>query len=163
MAKRLVIDLAKCDGCKDCTVNCAYLYQPGLHDHGLTSIREYLAYAVVCRRCENASCINACKFSALERQPDGLLKRYNMRCVSCKCCSHACPFGTIYPELIPFYAVRCDNCASKIETGDISCASSCAKSAIEFKEVEENPKENLFIVNDFLATRGVPRWVKDAV
>jgi Fe-S-cluster-containing dehydrogenase component len=162
MTKKLFIDLTKCDECGTCTVNCSYLYQPHVEDHGMTALREQIAYALVCRRCENPSCVAACKFSAIERQEDGVLKRYNMRCVSCKCCSHACPFGTIYPEVIPFYAVRCDSCAAKLDTGDPGCLRGCAKGAVEFKEVEESPKEGIYKVNDHLYAK-TTKWVKEAV
>jgi Fe-S-cluster-containing hydrogenase component 2 len=162
MAKRLFIDTVKCDQCETCGVTCGYLYQPGVDDHGLVALRELISYAIVCRRCENPSCVAACKFEALERQDDGVLRRHNMRCVSCKCCSHACPFGTIYPELIPFYAVRCDYCAAKLQSGEISCVSSCPRGALEFREVEENEKEGVFLVNDYLAAKA-PKWKKDAV
>jgi Fe-S-cluster-containing hydrogenase component 2 len=162
MAKRLFIDLYKCDECEECTVRCGYMYQPGLADHGMAALREELAYQVVCRRCEEASCVNACKFKALERQENGVLKRYNMRCVSCKCCSQACPFGTIYPELVPFFAVRCDYCMHKLENGDMSCLSSCAKNAVEYREVEESKKDGIYIVNDHLAVHA-PKWDKKEV
>jgi Fe-S-cluster-containing dehydrogenase component len=124
MAKRLFIDMVKCDECAECTVRCAYMYQPTVTDHGLRALREEVAFLLTCRRCEEPSCVAACKFEALERREDGVMVRHNMRCVSCKCCSHACPFGTIYPELTPFYAVRCDYCLSQMQKGELACVSS---------------------------------------
>jgi Fe-S-cluster-containing dehydrogenase component len=161
MAKRLLIDLNKCDECETCTVKCSYFYQPGITDHGLVALRELIAYVLVCRRCENPSCVAACRFSALERQPDGVLQRYNMRCVSCKCCSQACPFGTIYAEVIPFFATRCDYCLAKIGQGDPACLSTCANQAVTFQEVEESEKEGVFLVNEHLAAKA-PKWKKTA-
>lgn len=161
MAKRLFIDLNKCDACEKCAVNCAYFYRPQMTDHGMLALRELATFALICRRCEEPSCVAACKFEALERQTDGVLKRHNLRCVSCKCCSHACPFGTIYPETAPFYVTQCDFCALM---GDkkIPCTVNCAKQAVEFKEVEESPKEGIFLVGDHLAVRA-PRWDKKDV
>ena len=159
--KRLLIDLNKCDACDTCTVKCGYFYQPDVTDHGLVALRELIAYILVCRRCENPSCVAACRFSALERQPDGVLQRYNMRCVSCKCCSQACPFGTIYAEVIPFFSTRCDYCLGKLGQGDPSCLSTCAKQAITFQEVEESEKEGIFFVNEHLAAKA-PKWKKTA-
>jgi Fe-S-cluster-containing dehydrogenase component len=161
MAKRLFIDLTKCDECEKCEIRCAYFYRPQMTDHGVLALREMAAFAVICRRCENPDCVAACKFEALERQSDGLIKRYNMRCVSCKSCSHACPFGTIYPETLPFYVSKCDFCAM---TGDeaIPCVIACKNKAIEFREVEESPKEGIFLVGEHLAVRA-PRWDKKEV
>jgi Fe-S-cluster-containing dehydrogenase component len=162
MAKRLFIDLFKCDECEECTVRCGYLYQPQVTDHGVRALREEIAFLLTCRRCENPSCVAACKFDALERMADGELKRHTLRCVSCKCCSHACPFGTIYPELTPFYAVRCDYCLNRLNQGDPSCVSSCAKNAISYEEVVASDKDAIVIINDHLAVRA-PQWKKEAV
>lgn len=161
MAKRLFIDLNKCDACEKCSVNCAYFYRPQVADHGLLFLREMATFALVCRRCENPSCVAACKFDALERQADGILKRHNLRCVSCKSCSYACPFGTIYPETVPFYVSRCDFCV-RMDDANPPCVTSCNGQAIEFREVDEAPKDGVFLVGAHLAVRA-PRWNKKDV
>ena len=100
MTKRLIIDLALCDQCDSCAVGCG----------GLLSLREKATFELVCRRCAHASCIIACPFDALERLDDGaVIRRHNLRCVSCKLCAQACPFGTIYPDLLPFYSLSYEN------------------------------------------------------
>jgi len=148
--KKLVIDLAACDHCYasegGCAVDCG----------GLISVREQATFALICRRCEHASCIIACPFNALERTEDGgIIKRHNLRCVSCKLCAQACPFGTIYPEMLPFYQVRCDGCAGREEK---LCVATCRKGAIEYRLVEPG-EEGVHIVDEYLAAR-VERWVK---
>lgn len=161
MAKRLVLDMYKCDECQECTVKCDYMYQPQITDHGIRALREEVAYLLICRRCEEPSCVAACRFDAIERQENGVLKRYNLRCVSCKSCSQACPFGTIYPELTPFYAVKCDFCMQKTVKGDFSCVSSCTKNAIEYREVDESEKD-VYIISEHFAVRA-PKWEKEKV
>lgn len=154
--KRLFIDLTKCDGCEKCQVQCGAFYRGTAADHGMLALREFVTFALVCRRCEEPCCVGACRFSALERQADGLLKRYNMRCVSCKCCSHACPFGTIYPETVPFYVTNCDFCVTS-NGENPPCAVSCEHKAIEYREVEESPKESTYLLGEHLAVRA-PKW-----
>lgn len=161
MSKRLFIDLKKCDECKECIVDCVYFYRAGDKEHGIISLRELAAFMLICRRCEEPSCVKACKFDALERGDDGVLRRHNMRCVSCKSCVNACPFGTIYPETVPFYAARCDYCLGSADGAPV-CVSSCEKHAIEYREVQESEKEGISIVNDHLAIRA-PRWNKKDV
>lgn len=160
MGKKLFIDLEKCGKCDACRVECSYFYRPRATDHGLLTLRELANFAVFCRRCENPSCIAACRFEALERQPDGLLERYNLRCVSCKCCSQACPFGAILPDQVPFYVTACDFCLGR--PGEPPCVISCVNRAIEYREVVESEKDGIFIVNDGLAVRS-PKWIKEAV
>jgi Fe-S-cluster-containing dehydrogenase component len=161
MAKRLFIDLTKCDECEQCTVDCSYLYRAKATDHGILTLREMAQFALVCRRCEEPSCVAACKFEALERQDDGVLKRYNMRCVSCKCCSQACPFGTIYPDTVPFTVTRCDFCLSS-SVREPPCVAGCVKQAIEYKDVGESPEDDIYLVNEKLAIRA-PKWDKQSV
>lgn len=158
MAKRLFIDLNKCDACEECTVTCVGSGRAEAADRGMLALRELAAFAVVCRRCEEPDCAAACKYEALERQTDGMMKRYNMRCVSCKSCSHACPFGIIYPETLPFYVVPCDFCA-RVDDEKMPCAIACVKQAVEFRDVEESPKEGIFLVGERLAVKA-PRWNK---
>jgi Fe-S-cluster-containing hydrogenase component 2 len=162
MSKRLYIDLEKCDGCEECTVKCSYFYQNGpATDHGILALREIASFALVCRRCEEPSCVKACRFEALERQEDGIMKRYNMRCVSCKCCAQACPFGTIYPETVPFYATTCDFCAGS-KDGQPECVATCEKNAVEYRQVKESEEKGIFFVGENLAVRA-PRWNKKDV
>ena len=162
MAKRLYIDMLKCDECKECTVKCDYLYQPEVTDHGILALREQVAFMLVCRRCEEPSCVAACKFDALERQENGILERYNMRCVSCKCCSHACPFGTIYPETVPYMSTKCDFCLEWPDGREPSCISNCVKNAIEYREIEELQKDDIHLLGDHLAVHST-KWAKKDV
>jgi len=153
--KRLFIDLTKCTECAQCTLDCSYFYRAKMTDHGILSMRELGSFLVFCRRCENPGCVAACRFEALERQKDGVLRRYNLRCVSCKCCSHACPFGTILPDTLPFYVSRCDFC---LERGsEPSCLIGCVNKAIEFKEVEESAKDGIYLIGEHVAVKS-PKW-----
>jgi Fe-S-cluster-containing hydrogenase component 2 len=157
MSKRLVIDLDTCDDCDRCGVSCDYFYRPHPADHGVLALRERATFELVCRRCEEPSCVDACPFNALERQGDGVLKRYNLRCVSCKLCAHACPFGTIYLDMVPFYEARCDYCLGQ---GDDAppCVGSCRRGAIEYRVV--SPEEpGIHVLDGHLAARAA-KWMK---
>ncbi|MCK5241709.1 4Fe-4S binding protein [bacterium] len=160
--KRIVIDLYKCDQCKQCDVKCDYWYRPHASDHGILALREMVTYLVVCRRCENPNCVAACRFEALERQPEGHMQRYNLRCVSCKSCVQACPFGTIYPDTVPYYTAKCNLCVSRIGQEYPICIVNCKNNAIEYKEVRDSESEGLVIISEYLAVRA-PQWVKESV
>jgi Fe-S-cluster-containing dehydrogenase component len=161
MVKRLVIDLNKCDACEQCTLECASFHRARATDHGVLSLRESATFALVCRRCEDPACVAACKFEALERQADGVLKRYNLRCVSCRCCSHACPFGTIYPETLAFFVTTCDFCVAG-EGSEPPCVPSCVNHALSFEEAGPSEDDGVYLLADNLAVRA-PKWDKKDV
>ncbi len=120
-------------------------------------MRERATFELICRRCEEPSCVDACPYDALERQSDGVLKRHNLRCVSCKLCAHACPFGTIYPDMVPFYVTPCNFCLGASDT-EPPCARSCGRGALAYREVDpEEPR--LHIIDDHLAARSA-KWIK---
>jgi Fe-S-cluster-containing hydrogenase component 2 len=88
--EKLFIDLDLCatGQCKTCEIQCSYFYHAAANN-GIASVAELATYALVCRRCEEPHCVNACPEEALEQQSEKekLLIRHNMRCVSCKSCS----------------------------------------------------------------------------
>jgi len=103
--------------------------------------------------------VEACPWEALEKQNDGVLKRYMMRCTSCKSCSMACPFGTIYPETIPFIASRCDYCLNRLPEGASPiCLESCSHGGIKYGEYEEKKEEGLYRASEFLVIKTALKW-----
>jgi len=170
--KRLFIDLDKCNECPECVIHCSYMYHPQpdvegdggpfkSSNIGITSLREYATFALFCRHCEEAPCVSACYKEALEKQADGHLKRYKMRCTSCKSCSIACPFGTIFPDFIPYLDSSCDYCIDRSDkTPD--CIKTCTYKAIEFKDVKEDPENNIYHVGDNLVVKS-SKWSREEI
>lgn len=150
--RRLIIDLERCERCPECVADCCSLLQ---------GLREKVVFALLCRRCEVASCVIACPFDAIERQEDGIIRRYNLRCVSCKSCAHACPFGTIYPEMLTFYdrpyESFCEQCLAGSDD-EPACVASCGQGALEYR-VADSAEGDLHILDDYVAAR-VRKWVK---
>ncbi|MFH1848246.1 MAG: 4Fe-4S dicluster domain-containing protein [Candidatus Omnitrophota bacterium] len=155
--KRLYIDLDICGKCPECVVACSYFYHP--QNKGVASVLEYATFATICRQCEDAPCVKSCYHDALEKQPDGVLKRYNMRCSSCKSCTIACPFGTILPEVIPYLSSSCDYCVGASGDKLPKCIGSCPHKAIELKAVKEDPQNNIYLIGDNLAVHSA-KWAK---
>lgn len=155
MSKRLFIDLDLCNNCRECEARCQYFYHP--ENCGIANLREYATFVLFCRRCEEAPCVNSCYHQALEKQPDGVLKRYKMRCTSCKSCSAACPFGTIFADFIPYLDSRCDYCVGASEKLP-KCLISCPEKAIELIEIAaDDPANDIYLVGEHLAVH-TRRW-----
>ena len=159
MKKRLFIDLEACYKCKECTAECDYSHRTD--NDGVSCLLERVSKILVCRKCEAAPCVKSCVFDALEKQPDGTLKRYNMRCTGCQSCTMACPFGVIYPQIVPYLTSQCDYCLEQCGEGEEPlCVRTCPEGAIKFIEVEESEEDDVYLVGDHLAVHSIP-WRKD--
>jgi Fe-S-cluster-containing dehydrogenase component len=164
---RLFIDLDVCakGECDECKIECSFhFHQQTPGNNGIVSVAELATYYLVCRRCEEPHCVNSCPREALEQQKDKnkLLVRHNMRCVSCKSCSHACPYGTIYPENVPLLAHNCDFCFDRRDKpNEPLCIKTCPHGALSLKKADEALDENTFLVGDNLIVHSVHwRWEK---
>lgn len=164
MLEKLYIDLNACatGECQKCIIKCSYFYHPD--NIGIVSVAELATYALVCRKCEEPHCVNACPKDALEqdKKKDKLLARHNMRCISCKSCSHACPYGTIYPELVPLLVHTCDFCMDRRKNVDEPlCIKSCPHGALSLKKDDVEMGENIFPVGDNLIVHSTHwQWEK---
>jgi len=165
--KRLFIDLDICakGPCEKCEIRCSYYYhQQAPGNNGIISCVELANYILVCRRCEEPHCVNACPYQALEQQKDKgkLLVRHNLRCVSCKSCSHACPYGTIYPENLPLMVHNCDFCIGRLdEPNEPLCVTTCPHGALAMKNVEGELEPNTFLVGDNMVVHSTHwQWEK---
>lgn len=155
--KRLYIDipalLEKGDSVEK--IECEYFYHR--QNPGQLSLLEVAEFAVYCRQCKDAFCVSACPKEALERQQDGLIRRFNMRCVGCKSCILACPFGTIFPEVINYVTARCDYCLQQLsEDPDYQplCVKTAPSGTFAMKTIEaEDPENQIYFYGDHLAIK----------
>ena len=98
----MVIDLAKCVGCDSCTVACKAENRtpPGI-TYNVVLERETGAYPNVrlealprpCMQCENPPCVSVCPVQATYKGDDGIVVIDADRCIGCKYCIAACPYG----------------------------------------------------------------------
>ena len=156
--KRLLIDIDKLLDNKNYSdkIECEYLYHPD-ENKGYISLIEIAEFAAYCRQCKHSHCVDACPKEALERTEQGTIKRYNMRCVGCKSCILACPFGTIFPEAINYVTSKCDYCLNQLlENPDYIplCVKTAPDGCFQMTEIEkEDPKNNIFFVGKYLAIK----------
>lgn len=76
-----------------------WIWQEG-YDHTFGSENEYLdehikhsPFMVLCNHCENPPCCKACPTQATFQRPDGIVAMDMHRCIGCRFCMAACPFG----------------------------------------------------------------------
>ena len=108
----MVIDLDKCVGCQTCSVACkaennvphgspeeqVRRTAPFWHKVIAVSHGSYPAVSIdfipmPCMHCDNPPCVTVCPAQATYRREDGIVIQNYRRCIGCKYCIVACPYG----------------------------------------------------------------------
>ncbi|MEF8894530.1 4Fe-4S dicluster domain-containing protein [Halodesulfurarchaeum sp.] len=101
----MVIDLQKCVGCDSCTVACKAENRtpPGVtynvvmeHEHGEFPNTTRTNVPRPCMQCETPSCVQVCPVSATYKMENGIVNIDYDRCIGCRYCMIACPYGARY-------------------------------------------------------------------
>ncbi|WP_340099209.1 4Fe-4S dicluster domain-containing protein [Salinibaculum salinum] len=101
----MVIDLQKCVGCDSCTVACKAENRtpPGVtynvvmeEEHGEFPNVTRTNVPRPCMQCENPPCVQVCPVSATYKNDDGVVNIDYDRCIGCRYCIIACPYGARY-------------------------------------------------------------------
>lgn len=152
MDKVLVLDLSKCNGCRSCEIACATAKE-GLASPALSRIRiipfedEDFNCPIVCQQCETPSCAHVCPSGALHRNSDtGIVDWLEEKCIGCKMCLLACPFGAINIRS-GVKILKCDQCA-----GDPVCVQFCMPKAITYSSANEIGTSRRMVTAESLKT-----------
>lgn len=143
--KRIYVDEQYCVSCGLCQVHCLTEHSESkdiIKAHKEESPQPVSAiykeeekpksFAVQCRHCEEAPCINACITGAMHRDPDtGAVLRDEDKCVGCWSCLMVCPLGAVKrDEGGEKTAMKCDLCPDE-ETP--VCVENCPNEVLEFR------------------------------
>ena len=137
MAKVLMIHPEKCTGCRNCSLACAFVHEgqfrpPATREHVYSWEHEGFSVPMMCQQCDLASCMKVCPTGALHRAKGNTLVEYtSAKCIRCRMCTIACPFGNIVYDSYTESILKCDTCE-----GDPACVKFCPVQALEF--VDDN-------------------------
>jgi Fe-S-cluster-containing dehydrogenase component len=105
--------------------------------------REAYIY-MACFHCDQPSCVASCPTGAMtKREKDGIVYVDYTKCVGCKACMVACPWGAVQwnPEL--FKAQKCDLCMDRIDQGlKPVCVTVCTSGCLHFTDSDSVDNEN---------------------
>lgn len=101
----MVIDLAKCVGCDTCTVSCKAENRtpPGVSYNVVLeeTIGTFPDVSTVniprpCMQCDKPPCVQVCPVRASYKLDNGIVAIDYDRCIGCRYCQVACPYGARY-------------------------------------------------------------------
>lgn len=95
----------------------------------------HLSYA--CMHCEHPSCAEVCPAQAITKEDGGIVKVNKDRCIGCKYCYQACPFGIPQYDSVSMY--KCDYCTEAgVELGEPPhCVQACKVHALRYGKMSD--------------------------
>ncbi|MDR7480885.1 MAG: 4Fe-4S dicluster domain-containing protein [Armatimonadota bacterium] len=98
----MVVDLDRCMGCRACMEACKvenntpqgsfWMYVFRFEEGAFPHVRTWFLPRP-CMHCDNAPCVKVCPVGARYKRTDGLVATDYDRCIGCRYCEVACPYG----------------------------------------------------------------------
>jgi Fe-S-cluster-containing dehydrogenase component len=179
----LVIDLDTCVGCQACVTNCKE-WNTGGHMAPLTDYDPYgeapdgvwfnrvhsyehdtgdgcgrtVHFPRSCLHCETPACVTVCPTGAsYKRASDGIVLVDEDKCIGCKLCSWACPYGAREFDVDVGVMKKCTLCVDRIYNDNLpeadrvpACVAACPTGARHFGDLGDPASP----VSQLVAERG---------
>jgi len=155
----VLVDPAKCIGCRGCQVACKrwnnrkaetttfsneWTNPPKLAFNTYTHIKFKLEHDQStdstkwrffnwrCMHCKDPACLPACPVNAITKYEEGPVVINVEKCIGCKFCVTACPFNI--PQYDPSIEKvdKCHMCYDRIPTKEPACVQACPTDALQF-------------------------------
>ena len=152
MSKGILYDATLCIGCKQCEQACAtengLPYDDRIAAQEITSAHKYTAILIkddkfmrkLCMNCDDPACASVCPVGALKKTALGPVTYDKSRCMGCRYCMAACPFGVPkyeWEKAVPGVR-KCVMCSKRVADGkQTACAEICPTGATKFGERDQ--------------------------
>ena len=148
----LVVDLDKCIGCHACEVACKNENGIALGEywnrvlqigpHGTFPDLEQYWLPVQCQQCEDAPCVHVCPTGASYRDADGKVLVDKEKCIGCKYCMMACPYGVRSWNKEQKVVEKCTLCNHLTAAGEKpACVKNCCGKARFYGDLDDPNSE----------------------
>lgn len=119
----------------------------------------HLPFLVLCNHCEDPPCVRVCPTKAtFKRDSDGIVLMDFHRCIGCRFCMAACPYGSrsfnfrdprpfieetnpAFPTRMKGVVEKCNFCAERLAVGKMPACVEASDGAIAFGDLEDPDSE----------------------
>ncbi len=119
---------------------------------------NHLPFLVLCNHCENPACVRVCPTKATFKRKDGIVLMDFHRCIGCRFCMAACPYGSRsfnfqdprpfikernskFPTRMKGVVEKCNFCAERLAVGEMPACVEASNGAIVFGDLEDPESE----------------------
>lgn len=165
----MIVDIEKCIGCRRCLSACEQenhvphepdLYRTWLERYEMKadgSLHSELVTETglgfgpdngslngffvpkLCQQCANPPCVSVCPLNATFRTDDGVILMDQERCIGCKYCVVACPYGARFLNPETLVVDKCTFCYHRITKGlTPACVQACPTGARSFGDLMDS-------------------------
>ena len=149
------LDTSSCTGCKACQIACkdkntlpvGILWRRVVEvqggewlPRGNAWITNVFAYNVssACMHCEQPICTEVCPTKAMSQRKDGIVTVNAKRCMGCRYCEKACPYGAPQFDHSRGVMTKCNFCFDLIDSGKPpACVAACQMRVLHFGNLDE--------------------------
>ena len=101
-------------------------------------IRSFFA-PKLCNQCDSPPCVQVCPVGATFKTEDGVVLVDDTRCIGCRYCIQACPYGARYIHPVRMTADKCTFCYHRVRQGMLpACVEVCPTQARIFGDLASN-------------------------
>jgi molybdopterin-containing oxidoreductase family iron-sulfur binding subunit len=128
---------------------------PGQHQEHTAEELTGKSFVVMCNHCDNPPCVRVCPTQATWKREDGIVMMDQHRCIGCRFCMAACPFGSRsfnwmdprafiknrspeYPTREKGVVEKCNFCAERLAKGQMPACVEASNGAMIFGDMD-NP------------------------
>jgi Fe-S-cluster-containing dehydrogenase component len=148
-----LFDATRCIDCRACMVACSVentiemdktrIWLAGLGVTGVFPDLQRKTMVYHCMHCDEPDCLSACPVGAYSKRPDGPVQYDHKKCIGCRYCMNACPFGVPHFDydkglIDGAFIDKCTFCPQRIDEGEEpACVATCPTDALEYGDRDE--------------------------
>ena len=134
---------------------------------------KHMSFLTLCNHCEQPPCVRVCPTKATFKREDGIVLMDFHRCIGCRFCMAACPYGSrsfnfrdprpFIKETNPDFPTRtkgvvekCNFCAERLAVGKMPACVEVSNGALTFGDLDDPESEVRKVLRDNYTIRRKP-------